>query len=94
LPHELVDIFSAWLETHFPDRRDRVLKLVREASGGRHYDSRFGRRQTGRGPYAEMLGSRFRTACRKLGLEAGEYAHSLDCGQFLRPGPSQLGLDL
>ena len=94
LPHELVDIFSAWLETHFPDRHDRVLKLVREAGGGRHYDSRFGRRQTGRGPYAEMLGSRFRTACRKLGLEAGEYAHSLDCGRFLRPGPSQLGLDL
>lgn len=93
LPHELVEIFSAWLETHFPDRRDRVLNLVREASGGRHYDSRFGRRQTGRGAYADMLASRFRTACRKLGLEVGEYTHPLDCDQFLRPGPSQLGLD-
>jgi DNA repair photolyase len=93
LPHELVEIFSAWLETHFPDRRDRVMNLVREASGGRQYDSRFGRRQTGRGAYADMLASRFTTACRKLGLEIGEYTQSLDCKQFLRPGPSQLGLD-
>lgn len=93
LPHELVGIFSAWLETHFPDRRERVLNLVREASGGRHYDSRFGRRQTGRGAYADMLASRFRTACRKLGLDTGDYAQSLDCQQFLRPGPAQLGLD-
>ncbi len=94
LPHELVEIFSTWLATHFPDRRDRVLNLVREASGGRDYDSRFGRRQTGRGAYADMLASRFRTACRKLDLEMGEYANSLDCQQFLRPGPEQLGLDV
>ena len=93
LPHELVEIFSAWLETHFPDRRDRVLKLVREARGGRDYDSRFGVRQTGRGAYAGMLASRFRIACRKLDLEAGEYANSLDCTRFLRPGQAQLGLD-
>jgi len=93
LPHELVEIFSAWLETHFPDRRDRVLNLVREASGGRQYDSRFGRRQTGRGAYADMLANRFTTASRKLGLEIGEYTQSLDCKQFLRPGPAQLGLD-
>jgi DNA repair photolyase len=94
LPHELVDIVSAWLETHFPDRKEHVLSLVRQASGGRAYDSRFGVRQTGRGVYAEMLASRFRTACRKLGLGSGSYAHSLDCSQFSRPGQRQLGLDL
>ena len=93
LPHELVDIFTAWLETHFPDRRDRVLNLVREARGGRDYDSRFGVRQTGRGAYAEMLASRFHTTSRKLGLEVGEYVNVLDCDQFLRPGQTQLGLD-
>lgn len=94
LPHELVDIVSDWLAEHFPDRRERVLSLVRQASGGRDYDSRFGVRQTGRGAYADMLASRFRTACRKLGLATGSYAHSLDCSQFRRPGQRQLGLDL
>jgi len=94
LPHELVQIVSDWLEEHFPDRRERVLSLVSQASGGRAYDSRFGVRQTGRGAYAEMLASRFRTATRKLGLESGSYAHSLDCSQFRRPGRRQLVLDL
>ncbi len=94
LPHELVEIVSAWLETHFPDRKEHVLSLVRQASGGRAYDSRFGVRQTGRGAYADMLAARFRAASRKLGLASGEYAHSLDCSQFSRPGQRQLGLDL
>lgn len=94
LPHELVDIVSAWLDTHFPDRKEHVLSLVRQASGGKSYDSRFGVRQTGRGAYAEMLSSRFLAASRKLGLASGSYAQPLDCSQFSRPGQRQLGLDL
>ena len=93
LPHEVLDLFSDWLSTHFPDRKARVLNLLREAGGGRHYDSRFGVRQTGRGAYADMIGSRFRTSCRKLGLDAGPGQHALDCEQFSRPGQQQLGLD-
>jgi DNA repair photolyase len=93
LPHELLDIFTAWLDTHFADRKDRVLSLVKQASGGRSYDARFGVRQTGRGAYADMLASRFRTASRKLGLEADSYQHALDCTLFQKPGVQQLGLD-
>jgi DNA repair photolyase len=92
LPHELLDIFSAWLGAHFADRKERVLSLLRQASGGRNYDGRFGVRQTGRGAYAEMLGTRFDATCRKLGLVATEYQHALDCEQFRRPGQTQLGL--
>ena len=92
LPHELVDVFTAWLEAHFPDRKDHVLSLVRQASGGRDYDARFGARQTGRGAYADMLASRFRTASKKLGLASGEYQHALDCTQFSRPGQQQMDL--
>ncbi len=92
LPHELRDLVGDWLATHFPERKERVLSLLRQASGGRNYDSRFGIRQTGRGAYADMIGSRFRTACRKLGLDAGPGQHALDCEQFSRPGQQQLGL--
>ena len=93
LPHELLDIFTEWLDTHFPDRKDRVLSLVKQASGGRTYDARFGVRQTGRGAYADMLASRFRTASRKLGLKANSYQHTLDRTQFFKPGVQQMGLD-
>jgi DNA repair photolyase len=94
LPHEVKMLFSEWLRTHFPDRAERVHSLVRQASGGRDYDSRFHMRQSGRGPYAEMLAARFANACRKFGLNAENYQHVLDCNQFVRPGPQQLGLGL
>ncbi len=93
LPHELKALFAEWLEAHFPDRAERVFSLIRQASGGRDYDNRFGVRQSGRGPYAEMLGSRFRAACRRHGLNGDSYEHVLDCNRFSPPGQRQLGLD-
>ena len=92
LPHEVKAIFTEWLQLHFPDRAARVMGLVRDASGGRDYDNRFGIRQTGRGPYADMLGKRFRAACRRFGLETGFRETTLDCSRFDPPGQHQLGL--
>jgi DNA repair photolyase len=94
LPHEVKDLFVEWLGTHFPDRAEHVMSLVRQASGGKEYDSRFGARQRGRGPYADMLGSRFRAACLRFGLAGDRYQQKLNCGRFVRPGPQQLGLNL
>ena len=94
LPHEVAALFDEWLETHFPDRAGHVMSLVRQASGGRDYDNRFGVRQRGRGPYAEMLGKRFRVACKRFGLLPERYHRGLDCTRFLKPGQQQLGLDL
>jgi len=93
LPHEVRDIFVEWLETHMPDRAAHVMSLVRQASGGRDYDNRFGVRQRGLGPYAELIQKRFKAACRKHGLEAGKYKNRLDCSQFSRPGQKQLALE-
>jgi DNA repair photolyase len=94
LPHEVKALFTEWLATHFPERAGHVMSLVRQASGGRDYDSRFGARQTGRGAYADMLGARFRLACRRFGLTRDRYQRRLDCSRFERPGQQQLGLDL
>jgi DNA repair photolyase len=94
LPHEVRDIFIEWLAEHFPDRAKRVMSLVRQASGGKDYDNRFGRRQTGQGPYADMLRNRFNAACRRNGLTPDHYQQRLACDQFERPGQQQLGLNL
>jgi len=94
LPHELRDLFTDWLATHFPERAEHVMSLVRQASGGRQYDHRFGVRQTGRGPYADMLAARFRNAARRTGLEPRSYQQTLDCSQFQKPGRQQLLLDI
>ena len=92
LPHEVRDLFVEWLEAHFPDRAAHVMSLVRQASGGKDYDSRFGLRQRGSGPYADLLGKRFARACARFGLERGRYQEPLDCGRFVPPGGGQLGL--
>ncbi len=94
LPHELKAIFAEWLDTHLPDRAAHVMSLVRAASGGKDYDHRFAVRQKGSGPYADMIGQRFRAACRKAGLTPGRNRQPLDCGQFAGPGQRQLALTL
>ena len=93
LPHELKDVFRDWLNSHFPDRAERVLSLLRQASGGRDYDNRFGRRQTGSGAYAKLLMQRFRVASAKHGLATGEQRQDLDCHHFIPPSGAQLTLD-
>ena len=92
LPHEVRNIFVEWLETHMPDRAEHVMSLVRQASGGEDYDNRFGIRQRGRGPYADMISKRFKSVCRKHGVEAGRYQNKLDCSQFRRPDSKQMAL--
>jgi DNA repair photolyase len=94
LPHEVRTLFTDWLATHFPERAEHVMSLVRQASGGKDYDNRFGIRQRGRGPYADMLGSRFRTACQRFGLTGNRYQKKLNCRRFKAPGPQQMSLNL
>ena len=83
LPLEIKDLFREWLRSEFPDRTDRVLHLMQSMHGGRDYDSTFGLRQRGRGPYADQIAQRFRLACRRLGLNKDR--KSLRRDLFTRP---------
>jgi DNA repair photolyase len=68
LPLEVRDLFREWLIANFPDRYRHVFKLIRDTRGGKDYDSSFGKRMTGGGPVAWMIGRRFEVACEKLGF--------------------------
>ena len=53
-----------------------MFKLIRDMRGGKDYDSTWGKRMNGTGPYAWMIGRRFEMACEKLGLNASKsHAH-------------------
>ena len=95
LPYEIKDLFREWLATHYPDRAAHVMSLIRDMRGGRDYDSRFGVRMRGTGPYAQLLSNRFRLACRRLSLNS-EPRKPLNSEMFRPPGPrgSQLELGL
>jgi len=45
-------IFSAWVERYFPDRKDKVLNQLKEIHSGRTGSSNFGSRMKGDGTYA------------------------------------------
>jgi DNA repair photolyase len=83
LPHAVAGLFERWVETHFPDRKEKVLGRVREIRGGELYDSRYGVRMTGEGVYAEHMKSLFVTTRRRLGMD-GE-RKPLSTASFRRP---------
>jgi DNA repair photolyase len=68
LPLEVRDIFREWLLEHAPGKLRHVMSLVQDTRGGRDYDSRFGQRQTGTGPFAWLVGRRFQAAATNLGF--------------------------
>jgi DNA repair photolyase len=92
LPLEVRDLFREWLIANYPGRYRHVFKLIRDMRGGKDYDSTWGTRMKGTGPYAWMIGRRFEMACEKLGLNTEK--RKLDTTQFRPPRPSceQLGL--
>jgi DNA repair photolyase len=67
LPLEVAGLFAEWLDLHYPLQAERVLERVREARGGRPYDSRFGLRMSGSGEYARVIAARFELCRRRLG---------------------------
>ena len=85
LPHELTQIWREWLELHYPDRANHVMSLIQQMRGGKDYDSRFGERMRGEGPFAQLLQIRFEKAHRRLGYGR---MPSLDCGRFIKPTES------
>ncbi len=93
LPGEVKDIFYEWLETHYPDRAQRVRNRIRELRGGRDNDSRFGHRMRGQGPWAELLKRRFHAACRRNGLGSGRAA-PLTIERFRPPNRSPDQMEL
>ncbi|MGE0735091.1 MAG: PA0069 family radical SAM protein [Alphaproteobacteria bacterium] len=83
LPLEIKDLFAEWLDVHAPMKAKHVLSLMRETRGGKLYDSTFGARFVGQGPYADLIRTRFRLACQRLGLN--QNAWLLDTTRFRAP---------
>ena len=82
LPHELKQIWREWLELHYPERAAHVMSLMQQMHGGKDYDSTFGTRMRGQGPFADLIAQRFAKAYKRLGYGR---LNALDCSQFVAP---------
>jgi DNA repair photolyase len=68
LPYGVKDLFQTWLNEHFPDRAEKVLRRLREMHGGKLYDSEFAHRIRGSGKHAEQIEELFKLYRNKYDL--------------------------
>jgi DNA repair photolyase len=90
LPWEVNTLFQQWLQTHFPERAQRVMNRIRDMRGGKDYEASFGKRIRGEGIWADLIRQRFEKTARRLGLNGRRQAFAgLDASQFRRPAAAR-----
>jgi DNA repair photolyase len=82
LPHELKEVWREWLALHYPERAAHVMSLIQQMRGGKDYDSAYGKRMRGEGPFADLIAMRFAKAYKRIGFGR---LPTLDCSNFLPP---------
>lgn len=90
LPHEVAPLFRDWLEVHYRERAGKVMTLIRSIRKERDNDPDFFSRMRGSGPWAELIRTRFRIACKRLGMNRIPFL--LDESLFRPPEGSQMRL--
>ncbi|MFT5444086.1 MAG: DNA repair photolyase, partial [Myxococcota bacterium] len=90
LPGAVEQLFVAWLERHFPDRRDKVLARLRSMRDGELNDTRFNSRMRGDGVFAEQIRALFEISRKRVGLNTE--SQPLSTASFRRPSGPQLRL--
>ncbi len=71
LPFAVKEVFTAWLEEHYPDRKDKVLGRIREMQGPTLSHKDFGTRFKGEGIWAEQIAAMFKVCQNRSGLAGG-----------------------
>ena len=84
LPYQVKDLFLDWLtRCVHPDRARKVESLIRQARGGKLYESSYAARRHGRGPIVEQIARTFDVFTRKYGLNRD--IRPLSSAHFRRP---------
>jgi DNA repair photolyase len=86
LPHELKEVWREWLALHYPERATHVMSLVQQMRGGKDYDSAWGTRMRGEGPFADLIAMRFAKAYKRIGFGR---LPAFDTSKFLPPLPEK-----
>jgi DNA repair photolyase len=62
----VAEIFRDWIHKAYPDRAEKVLKLIAACHGGQLNDSRFGERMSGTGNEAESIKQLFKSSVKRF----------------------------
>ncbi len=77
LPGAVKEVFETSLRKNLPLRAEKVLRRLREAHGGKLYNSQYGVRGSGEGVYAQTIASLFERLAKRHGLRDLQ-AHEMD----------------
>ncbi len=92
LPGHVKDVFESRIRATLPEKADRVLSHLKAtySSGGvgKLYDSSFGTRGRGRGPYAEAIASLFTATSKRLGYDTPQVREEGASGIVMAPVPA------
>lgn len=92
LPLEVAPVFKEWLLRAYPERYRHVMSLIRSMRGGKDYDSQWGSRMRGAGPYAAQISRRFDLATKRFGLNTSRKRLNTSLFQPAKSSEEQLVL--
>ena len=90
LPYSVSDLFTEWIETHYPNRKNKILNRIKSVRKGKLNSAEFGDRMVGDGIFAEQVKDIFTLACKKNGLTNHNIKLSAD--NFINPDNKQINL--
>jgi DNA repair photolyase len=90
LPHEVAPLFRDWLDAHYPARAGKVMAMIQSIREGKDNDPGFFTRMRGTGPWADLIRTRFRIACKRHNLNKTRMTLRTDL--FRPPQGAQLRL--
>jgi len=75
LPGAVKEVFEKAIHEHLPLRAEKILRRLREAHGGKVYDSSFGQRGRGSSVYTDTIRVLFERTAKRYGLNPDEMTH-------------------
>ena len=87
LPYQVKDLFLEWLQRNLsPEKARKVESLIRQARGGKMYESTLGMRHSGEGVHVDQIRQAFDIYTRKYGLNRD--LRPMSAANFVRPNLS------
>lgn len=90
LPYKVKDLFTDWLEQHYPQRKKKVLHKIMDIRDGKLNSYEWKTRMKGKGNFSKQIADLFAVQTKKLGLN--EKKRRLTTEHFVRSTGSQLTL--
>lgn len=90
LPYKVKELFTDWLEQHYPDRKGKVVNRIMDIRDGKLNNSEWKTRMKGEGHFSKQIADLFKVQTKRLGLDKSNI--NLSTEHFVRHSGNQMNL--